>query len=40
MACLFEYAILPITVENLLDLSGSDEEPNLSLRFEEKNTWW
>ena len=25
MACLFEYAILPITVENLLDLSGSDE---------------
>eukprot|EP00434_Breviolum_minutum_P011051 symbB.v1.2.009749.t1/scaffold607.1/size181925/4 len=26
MACLFEYAILPITVENLLDLSGSDED--------------
>ncbi|CAK9108710.1 Hypothetical protein SCF082_LOCUS50556 [Durusdinium trenchii] len=25
MACLFEYAILPITVENLYDLSGPDE---------------
>ncbi|CAL1149961.1 unnamed protein product [Cladocopium goreaui] len=25
MACLFEYAILPITAENLVDLSGPDE---------------
>ena len=26
MACLFEYAIVPITAENLYDLAGPDEE--------------
>ena len=39
MACLFEYSILPITVENFCDLSGADEvQSSIRLRFLARTT--